>query len=155
MYKQNLDWVLIDECSTFNSYWHVNMVSPSLSWHVQAVSNLNMPDILHAVPPRTFNRSQWWLQAEMDEHINLLPQSEYNLLVGVSQAKKQWWEALNSAHPHEDSIPTPSTEEDFFLSLFLLSVDVNISQSLSMPLVLMHWHPLSVLFVLAASFVLR
>ena len=92
------------------------MPSPSASLRVQAVSNLNMPDVLHSVPPRTFNTSQRRSRAKMDEAIDLLPQSEYDLLVGASAAKKRRIDSSTSRLDEIEFAP-PFEEGQFFESV--------------------------------------
>ena len=90
------------------------MFSASSSPRVQAVSILNMPDVLHALPPRTFNTSQQRSQAKMDEGINLLPQAEYDLLLGASQSKKRRRETATSSTSGDGSPSSAESQEDFF-----------------------------------------
>lgn len=90
------------------------MFSASSSPRVQAVSILNMPDVLHALPPRTFNTSQRRSRAKMDEGINLLPQAEYDLLLGASQSKKRRRETATSSTSGDGSPSSAESREDFF-----------------------------------------
>ena len=61
------------------------------------IASLAMSENLHALPPGTLNTTQKRTHAKMEEALYSLPQTQYDVLIGASAAKRQRIDAASSA----------------------------------------------------------
>ena len=108
-------------------YSHVQQPM-TLTDRAETIRSLNMPEILNAVPHRTFKTSERQCRANLEAAIYNLPQDKYDFLVGASAAKRCHLESTSTSRvvlpdPFLPNVDSSSDDNDDSLLFETVSDD--------------------------------